>query len=376
MNKTPELSPDALDKGRLPLTQYKFAVFCFIQSSSILLATTAHTTKYNEWISIIFGAIMSFPVILMFSSLMSSFPKLNLFQINDLVYGKVAGKIISAIYLWHFLTLTSLNLRELGDFVGYDILTRTPLAVILAVFMFVCALAVRKGLVVVTKYAPLIAIAVSFIFFLTVVLLLRIIDLENLLPVFDLPVIKYVQSANLIATIPLAELYVFLMITPNIDFKGPEIKKATLGGFFAGVVYFLLIALRDICVHGAAISLLKFPAFETHKLIGFTEYRADILFGMVFVSFLYFKVSLLYYITVRAIAQLFKLKAYKPLVFITGALAIVYSITLFETVTEDAEIRQGTAPIAWIFIEILLPLITLLLAKARKLPQKIGGGEA
>ena len=139
MNKTPELSPDALDKGRLPLTQYKFAVFCFIQSSSILLATTAHTTKYNEWISIIFGAIMSFPVILMFSSLMSSFPKLNLFQINDLVYGKVAGKIISAIYLWHFLTLTSLNLRELGDFVGYDILTRTPLAVILAVFMFVRA---------------------------------------------------------------------------------------------------------------------------------------------------------------------------------------------------------------------------------------------
>lgn len=374
MKKNPEFNTFLLDNARLSLPQYKFAVFCFIQSSVILISAVVTVAKNNVWEAVILATILSVPAIFVFSSLMSNFPNQNLFQINQLVYGKVAGKIISAVYLWAFLTLTSLNLRDLGDFVSFNILPRTPPIVIVAVFIFVCALPVRHGLAIVTKFASFISVTTAFITAITIILVSRLINLSNLLPIFDLTVAKYLQSANIIATIPFCELYIFLMITPNIKFDKAEIKKATFTSFFAGAAYFLIVALRDTSVHGNAISLFKFPSFETHKLIGLTEYRADILFGMSFVVFSYYKVSLLYYITVQAIAQLFNLKAHKPIVLITGALAATYSLTLFESSTDHAATQQQTTPFAWIIIEVLLPLVTLLLAKVRKLPQKSGGG--
>ncbi len=51
-----------------------------------------------------------------------------------------------------FLTLTCLNLNDLGGFVHNIMMKKTPFLVILVIFMAVCAWAVRHGLETVVHY--------------------------------------------------------------------------------------------------------------------------------------------------------------------------------------------------------------------------------
>jgi spore germination protein KB len=88
---------------------------------------------------------------------------------------------------------------------------------------------------------------------------------------------------------------------------------------------------------------------------------------------LFIKTSVFYYATVLSTAQLFNLRSYLPLVLPIGIICIAVAIMAADSTMEQAY----SATDVWLFymtpIEILLPLITLLIAKIRGLSEKQGG---
>lgn len=121
--------------------------------------------------------------------------------------------------------------------------------------------------------------------------------------------------------------------------------------------------IRDIAVLGNTINLFMLPSLVTLRLVnlGVTLSRMEILFAAVLILLLFFKITFLYYITVLAVAQLFKFKNYKYLVLILGALMISYGLMLYPYPVEHVASAQQVIPFIWTPFEILIPLLTFII---------------
>ncbi len=360
-----------IDKTQISGTQFMFTVALFIQASALLTSFLTSVTMQDSWLVVLFGAVFCLPLIWLYMTLMVMFPERNLLQILDEVYGPAAGKIIGIAYAWFFGTLTALNLQDLGNFAKLTVMAETPHVVLTIMCVAVAAWAVRYGLQVVTRYGALFVVIDFGIVAASLLLVLNQIDPQNFLPMFDQPVIKYVQGTHIITTIPFGELVAFLMITPNVRLSRRDTAKYLFGGFALGGLILLVVLLRDIAVLGNTLHLFALPGLVTLRIVNLGDAlsRMEILFAVALIMLLFFKITFLYYVTTITIAQLTKVKIYRHLVLAVGALIISYGPTLYPNPVKHVTSAQETTPVIWTLFEILLPLLTLIVARLRKLPK-------
>ncbi len=191
-----------IEKGKISGLHLMFSVSCFLQASTLLTSFFVSISKRDSWIAVLIACVAFLPVLWVYLRLMESHPGKNLFEINDAVFGRIAGRIISAIYTSFFLTLTSLNLRDMGDFVNQTIMSRTPYVVLIGICMVMSAWDVHSGgLRQITKFGFAFTVTSLFIVIFTTVQTAGQMDLNNFLPMFDMPLETYAHSANIILTI-------------------------------------------------------------------------------------------------------------------------------------------------------------------------------
>lgn len=364
-----------LDKGKISRTQFMFSVACFIQSSSLLTSFFTSITKQDSWIAVILGSIVSIPTLLIYSHIMKTFPNKNLIEINNIVFGPVIGKIFSIIYIWFFITLSAVNTKDLGEFVQKTILENTPSIIIVGSLLLLCSWAIRNGIEIVTRYSLLFTFVAIAIVISTIFLTLDQMEMDNFLPILQEPKMNYIQATHIISTIPFGEIIVFLMFHQNLDIEPKKRRRYLLYGFLIGGLTLLMVVLRDIAVLSRTIELFLLPSYETLRLISVysTLSRVEALFAISLIILMFFKISILYYISVMGIAYLFKMKSYKSLVLSIGVIIIIYSYTVYPSIIAHMKSGSETAPFGWFVIETILPLVTIIIAKIRKLPKKEKG---
>jgi len=358
-----------LESGQITSSQYMLSVACFIQSAALLSSFFTPITRQDSWLVVIFGMVAAIPVLLVYSGIMSSFPGKNLIQICNEAFGRVGGAIISLMFIWFFLTLTSLHTRDLGMLVRQTVLVETPTVYTTSLYIILCAYALLKGIKVVMRYAFAFVIISFLLTIVSILLTLNIMDARNFLPMLTLPAIKYVQGTNTVLSIPFGDLIAFLMVAPNVS-QGKKRKRFYLfSGFLLGSATIFAVVARDTAVLGSVGALFSSPSFETLRLANLSNMlnRMEILFIVVLVIMLFFKIAVLYYVTVLATAQLFGLKSYHPLVLMLGALVIAYSVFVYPDETVHAASGREIVPIFWLLFEFFLPLLLLIVGRARGL---------
>jgi len=360
-----------IDKGQISGTQFMFSVACFIQASALLTTFISAVTLQDSWLVLLFDAVLCLPLIWLYRTLMLMFPEQNLLQILVEVYGPVVGKVIGVAYIWFFFTLASLNLTDLGNFTKLTIMQETPNVVLVLICVLVSAFAVRNGIILVTRYSTLFAIITFILLSIGVILMFNQIKFENFLPMFDQPAGKYVQGIHIISTIPFGELVTFLMIHPCVKLSRRDATKYLFLGVGLGEITTLVVLLLNIGVLGNLLDMFTLPTLVMLRLVnlGMSLSRMEIIFAVILVMLLFFKITFLYYVSVLATAQFFKVKAYRQLALAAGALIIAYGLTLYPSMIEHAASAQEVTPFLWTPFEILIPLLTFFIAKLRKLPQ-------
>ncbi len=179
------------------------------------------------------------------------------------------------------------------------------------------------------------------------------------------------QSTHIIATIPFGELVVFLMVTPCVRrLPRREITKYWFYGVAMGVVILLAVLLRDIAILGNAFHLFALPGLVALRLVNLGESlsRMEIIFAIAVMMLLFFKITLLLYVSTVAVAQLFETVHYKRLALVVGVLIVFYAPTLYPSSVEHITSARTIEPFVLAFFEIVVPLATFVVAKLRKLP--------
>ncbi|NCC48663.1 MAG: hypothetical protein EOM13_06380, partial [Clostridia bacterium] len=167
------------------------------------------------------------------------------------------------------------------------------------------------------------------------------------------------------------EIFVFFMLLPYMQ-KPEEFGKALKGGLTIGAVVLLLITLRDIVILGNYTLVSTLPSFSVLRLINLAEIftRLEILYAILLIVLLFFKVSILYFASVTAVSRLMKFSSYHFLVPVFGGLIVIYAISVFESSFEHMYWKNVAAPIYSTFFELVLPVVTLIVAAVRKVSAK------
>lgn len=362
-----------LETGRITSFQYLASIACYLQASSLLTSFFTPLVKQDSWLIILLGIAAAMPLLLIYLALMRTFPGKNLIEMCQAAFGNIGGAVTSLLFIWFFITLASVSLSSFGVFIRQTILVETPTIATVIVCMLFCAYAVSNGLKVVTRYTPVFSLLGYTLTALGIIFTLEIMDFNNFLPMLTMPSGKYLQSLNIMTTVPFGELVVFLMVAPYVS-RGKKSRGAYLfGGFLLGCITFLAVTLRDTAVLGNVGLLSAQPSFETLRLvnIGSMLNRMEIVFAIVLILQMVFKIMFLYYVAVLATAQLFKLKSYNPLVLIMGALITVYSVFAYPSTMVRASLGREVLPILWLLFELLLPLLLLVVGRIRGLHKQI-----
>lgn len=358
-----------IDKAQVSGTRFMFAVAFYLQSSALLTAFLAGITKQESWIPLVAGFVVCLPLIYLFRTLMLMFPDKNYFQVLCEVFGAVAGKIIGAATLWFFITLTTLNLGDLGSFAKITMLPETPEVVLTLSCVLMAAWAVRSGFRVVVRYGSVFTLIEFIILAISIILVSNQLKPSNLLPLFTQPAIKYIQGTHVIATIPFGELVVFLMVTPCVRLSRRKASRYWFGGMALGAVVLLAVLLRDTALLGNALPLFTLPGLVTLRLVNLGEAlsRMEIIFAIAVMMLLFFKIAVLLYVSTTALAQLFGTTQFKHLALAVGLLAVFYGPTLYPSSVEHTLSGRTIEPVFFTLFEMILPLLTFLVAKIRRL---------
>ena len=359
--------------NKISSPQLMLLIAGFIMGSSLLISFMDSIAKQEAWLVIVFAFVVSVPFILSYVFLAKRFPGKNIIEIIDILYGPYLGKPISILYIGYFFHLFSLNVRVLGEFYAGSVMPEMPMLLLLAVFVVICAYAVQRGIETIARIS-LIAVVFSVITVVfTSVLLLGNIDLSNFLPVLQLSAKDYVQSTHIFAAIPFCEIAVFLMVFPTLN-KVKQTGKSAVGGFVIGAVTLLVISVRNTAVLGPSAGIAANAAYSAGRLIDVGEVltRIELLIAFGITIAMFIKISVLFYATATSIGQLFRVRSVSPLIIPLGIIAAVTALIMFDSTVEHQISATSYHPIYALLFEFIIPPLSLLIAKIRKLPEKTG----
>jgi len=357
----------SLEKGRISGKQLMFTVFCYIQGGALLSGYIVNITKQDTWVVIIIGFIIILFIDWIILKLAKSFPDKTLIEINEIVFGKIGGNIISLLYVVYFFLLTTLDVDNLTSFITGYVMPETPWTAVALVFTFVCSYSIYKGINTIGRCSFVIAVLTIIFVLFNSFLLIKEMNFNNFLPMFNLSFMDYVQGIHVTAVVPFAGTACFLMIFPFVKEK-KHIGKYFYLGCIAGFILFLFIVIRDWAVLGTVTTYLKAATYQTVSLtdIAGVLTRLEVLFSIILVLGLFYAVTIEFYSLTLSIAQVFKVKTYKPYVFIIGIILVCLSNFIFSSGMEHAYFTTNIDPAFLGFFGALLPAITLLIAVIRK----------
>ena len=356
------------DKNTISSMQFTFAVACFIQSATLLTPLTAGIVHNDTWLVVIFASICFLPIAAILLFLIRRFPDKDLYDINETVFGKIGGKIVSLLYLFFFFTLTTLNIRDGGIFIQQTIMNKTPLIMLLVSFVLLTIYSLQKGLQTVGKYSASFAcinIVIIIFSFLTVA---KVFSFENLLPVMNSKPLSYVQGTNIMMTIPLGEMVCFLTFAPKVQRKTKGLGKQFFIGYSLGILSFLAVIIRDLGVLGNTIGYYALPSFETLKMSKLSSSigHLEILFAVALMIMFFFRIVLISYSFLLMLGKILNLKTFRPLIISAMSVSMVYCLFIYKDRLDHIDSGTRLAPVLWSFFEMLLPAATLIVVLIRK----------
>jgi spore germination protein KB len=368
-----------LEKGKISPRQVGQLAFLSIHATVILFvpAITTETAGHDAWLATFLGSMFGLITLFFIVWLGKKHPGLTLFQLCDTILGKYIGKLAGLAYVWIFLHLMAITTRQFGDFMTTSFMPNTPLSVFNFSMLLLCAWSVLAGLEVIARMNEfIILLVVSFLLFI-LILSLPNWDLGNLLPFFSNGPLPILQAAIVPASWH-GEIVWLAVILPFITRPG----RTFLAGSAAIVGSALLLTLGVIGVLAVfgpeLVSSFRFPLhlFTRTISIGTLLARFEPVVMTTWVAGVFIKISIFYYCASLGMAQILKLKEYRPVVMPLGIIAATLSINLFPDVTALAGFLADTWPIYSISVFFLgLPLLLLAVTFIREkwLGARFGG---
>jgi len=308
-----------------------FCLMVLFEIGSSILFVLGIDAKQDAWIGVLLGMLIGLAVMWVYTELQKKFPQENLAQIVIKILGKYLGTPLVLLYALFFFYISTRDFRDFGEMIVTTFLLKTPLLVVLIVFMLAALYVLFLGVEVLGRTSEILLPIVLF-FIISVGIMIGIsgrIQLDELSPVLAngwQPVFKEVYP-NLV-NFPFAETYVFMMYWCYLDTKH-DVRKISLLAIGVSGLIISLIDVVSISVLGVNIAAATtIPFLEVIKLInigGIISNLDALGISLMFIGGFY-KVSIFFYGGVQALATVCKVVDSRWIMIFAGVFVLWLSI--------------------------------------------------
>ncbi|MBP7332258.1 MAG: endospore germination permease [Firmicutes bacterium] len=363
----------SLEKGKISDFQLSTLIIAFIFGASVIL-TPGKGAGHDAWIAVVLGLMEGLLIAWIFIALASQFKNKTIVEINSLVYGKVLGNCISVLFIWYLFHLGALVLNNYARFLQLELYPATPKTISLILIMLVCASTVGRGIEVLARCSLVLVTLIISLAIIDTLLVIPHINLNNLMPILDVPTGKLLWASHGTAIFPFGDTVAFLMVLAFVNKPGKGGSAVFRGLLIAGFVLIIIVA-RNAAVLGQMAETYSYPSYIFAQVIDVADVltRVEVVIAINLITMGFFKISVVFYGTVLGLAQVFNLQSYRPIIIPVGILMVILALTNVGNAIEMFDFADRGYPIYTVPFQIGIPLITLLVAKIRKLPQTEGG---
>ena len=349
------------------------ALLTIMMAGKVFLSFPRHLALLGQaagWLIVLFSGLLSIGAFYFLYTLTQRFPSKTIIEIFHQVAGKILGPIFSMAIFVFFLLSASLTLRQFAESFIVAILPRTPISIIITLFLILVIYANIAGIETITRVAwffgPYLFLALGVIICFS----LPQASLANLSPFLGPGPLELLKN-SVVHTGLYAEIILFLLIAPLIR-KSKKLFKVGFSSLGLAVITNTAITVTVIAVFNfVGSNKLVFPILQLSRLISFSEFLQR--FESVFVFLWFFtaaiEISGLFYGALLSFGQTFKIKNRLPLIFPLSILIFTLSLipdSMTAAINLDDFIIGNYYPIVAFGVPFLFWLITTIFKKRFK----------
>lgn len=346
-------------------------LFLFALGSAALILPTAVTSiaKQDGWISMLLAGPFNYFILIIYLALAERFPNLSLAQYAEKVLGVWGGKLLTLLYIFFFLLLSALVLRNISDFLNLSVLPLTPEWFIDVTFMIVIIYGVLLGIETIARTGEILFGWGMFVIVIVLFSLFNQFDFHNFEPFLFNGWQQPIKGMYPILGFPIAEFVFITAIFPLVKKQDRKKLRRSLK-LSAGAITFVstLITVFLVGVMGVSeASRSPFAVYDMAKNINIEEIlvRVEILVAMVWIGTVFMKLVLCVYVLAVLTAQMLKLTTYRPLVVPYSFIIVPLALMVYRNAAHTQVFAMGVWTIYSLFHGFFLPLVVLVIAVIR-----------
>jgi spore germination protein KB len=356
-----------IEKGKISGLQMAIMMYPTILATAVLLAPaiTGKLAKQDLWLSPVWASLIGILALYIAGRLNDIYPRETLIQYSEIILGKPAGKVIGFVFLFFYLHVGGLVIKEYSEFIIGNFLTLTPPVVVSGAMVLVCAFAVRGGLEVIARTAQFFVPIVGVLFLFLIILLLPDLEVKHMFPIMEKGVIPSVLGA-----IPMLSWFSEFVL---VSFMLPFLSKRELGLKW-GMIAVASVTLTMVVTNMAALFLFGditagfvYPFMSAARYISIADFleHLESMVMAIWVGGTFVKVSVFYYVLALGTAQWLELRDYRPLVLPFGFLLILFGMWSAPNLQELSHFLGTSAPFYLVSVQIVIPGLLLLISTIR-----------
>ncbi len=361
-----------MEKGKISSLQMAMMMYPTIVATAILTvpSITAKYAKNDLWLSPVWASLIGYVTVYIAYQLHKLYPKQTVIQYSEQIIGRAGGKVLGFLYVFFYIQLTGQLARSYGEFVVDSFLVNTPISVIIASMLLLCALAVRGGVEVLGRLSEFFFPAFIFPLIILIVLLSPDFEFKNVFPVLGSGMMPSMKGA-IVPNGWFTEFFLIIFFLPFLtDVKNG--RKYGMITVFAVMATLIVVNLTVLFVLGATTATKVYPLMNAGRYISLADFfeHLESITMAVWILGAFIKISVFYYAAALSTAQWLNLSDYRSIVWPLGILIVEFSFWSYPNVMELNRFDVIAFPFYGPLVQTIIPLFLLVIAMVRKRKRK------
>lgn len=352
--------------------QTMILVVLFLLGSSLVIGVNINEDlEQDSWVALICSFALIIPLMLIYYRILKTLPEKNIYEIFDILFGKIAGKFLSIIFIIYSIYLGSIVLRNFSEYIEITTLPDTPQLPVMILLVGTTIYLAKSELSTLGRWGYLILIVLLITIFSTIILTMPALNIENIQPFIAHSSKAIAVSSFRVFMLPFAELIVILGIADEFHLKNKG-KGVFIGGTIITGIILFVITVRNVLILGAPmIKNSFFNSYEAARILQLGDFLTRVE-GIITINLVLAGMTkgTLFMISIsKGIAHVTKNKNFTNLIVPTGMILLALCPFLFEDVVDMFSFSPIFGYLA-IPMQIILPILVWILAEFYNKKQK------
>ncbi|HHY38309.1 MAG TPA: endospore germination permease, partial [Clostridia bacterium] len=333
-NYTLKLERDRrVEGGRISDVQMVFLLVTSVLMTALLFlpSIAAQQAHEDSWLTPGLAIVPGMFIGLVVSGLFAVFGPIGFIRQSETAFGAIVGKTIGMFYVWFFVYIAVLVVRQIAEFMVTLFMPDTPLIAFLITSLLVATYMARLGLEPISRVTWFLPMFVFFIYLLILAASPEM-DIQRIRPILANGLrpllISVIPASAFRGELIVAAFLLPYMTKPENGGRSVHISNITLA------VVLVSTSLATVAVLGGELpGHVPFPFFSVVRLISIGRFlnRLDLVLMSLWLGGTFIKLAVYLYVATLSLAQVGNFNEYRPLVLPMAALIVGLSNLSFNT---------------------------------------------